>query len=165
MLVVSLGVRGVDEKLMTAVYFAESEFKVNRVSFPKTFSPFNAPKGRYSIQAEITCSPEDPTWSWTDDQAISHVIGGLVDAGLLADAEDVCLSHVERVKHAYVVYERGYEQHAAVVREWFPQVGIELCGRFSYFEYVNVDGAVARAMDLAAHLNGRPVDLSVVARS
>jgi protoporphyrinogen oxidase len=165
MLAVSLGVSGTDEEQMTAVYFAEREFKVNRVSFPATFSPLNAPKGHYSIQAEITCRPDDPTWSWTDEQAISHVVGGLVDAGLLADAEDVRFSHVERIEYAYVVYERGYEQHAAVVREWFPRMGIELCGRFSFFEYVNVDGAVARAMALAQQMNGRPVDLAAAAQN
>jgi hypothetical protein len=58
-----------------------------------------------------------------------------------------------------VVYEREYARHARVVREWFPQQGIDLCGRFSYFEYVNVDGAMERAMDVAGRLNGRAVRL------
>jgi protoporphyrinogen oxidase len=159
MLVVSLGIRGIDAEQMTAVYFGDRGYKVNRVSYPATFSPHNAPAGHHSIQAEITCRPDDPAWSWTDEQAVEHVVEGLVDAGLIADAEVVALSHVERVRHAYVVYRRGFEEHAAVVREWFPAQGIDLCGRFSYFEYVNVDGAVARAMDVAGRLNGRPVTL------
>jgi protoporphyrinogen oxidase len=162
MLVVSLGIAGSDVEQLTAVYFPAADFRVNRVSFPATFSPHNAPAGCYSIQAEITCRVEDPTWAWSDRQAVDHVVGGLADAGIVADPDAIVFSHVQRVEHAYVVYRRGYERHAAVVREWFPQQGIDLCGRFSYFEYVNVDGAVARAMDIAGRLNGREVRLDAM---
>jgi protoporphyrinogen oxidase len=159
MIVVSLGVAAEDDDQMTAVYFPAADFKVNRISFPTTFSPNNAPPGCYSIQAEITCRREDQTWAWSDREAIEHVVGGLAEAGILANPDAVALSHVERVEHAYVVYRRDYERHAKIVREWFPQQGIDLCGRFGYFEYVNVDGAVARAMDIAGRLNGRDVRL------
>jgi protoporphyrinogen oxidase len=162
MIVVSLGIAGSDAEQMTAVYFPASDFKVNRLSFPATFSPHNAPAGCHSIQAEITCRAEDPTWAWSDREALEHVVGGLLDAGILSDPDAVVLSHVERVEHAYVVYRRGYDEHARVVREWFPQQGIDLCGRFGYFEYVNVDGAVARAMDVAGRLNGRAVRLDAL---
>ena len=140
MIVVSLGIAADDAEQMTAVYFPAADFKVNRVSFPATFSPQNAPAGRYSIQAEITCRSDDPTWAWSDRQVLDHVVDGLVEGGILSDPDTIVLSHVQRVEYAYVVYQRDYERHAAVVREWFPQQGIDLCGRFSYFEYVNVDG-------------------------
>lgn len=159
MIVVSLGILREESDELTAVYFPKADFKVNRISFPSTFSPHNAPPGHQSIQAEITCRPDDPVWAWSDGQALDHVIGGLVEAGIVPNAEAVVFSHVHRVEHAYVVYERGYEKHAEVVREWFPQQGIDLCGRFSYFEYINVDGAVARAMEFGGALNGRPVQL------
>lgn len=162
MIVVSLGIAGRDTEQMTAVYFPSSAFKVNRVSFPATFSPHNTPRGCYSIQAELTCRSEDATWRWDDRQVLDHVVGGLLDAGLVCDPEAIVMSHVQRVEHAYVVYQRGYERHAAVVREWFSQQGIDLCGRFSYFEYVNVDGAVTRAMDVAGRLNGREVRLDAL---
>jgi protoporphyrinogen oxidase len=162
MLVVSLGIAGADAEQMTAVYFPSADFKVNRVSFPATFSPHNAPEGCHSIQAEITCRAEDPAWAWSDRQILEHVVDGLVAAGIVEDRDAILLSHVQRVRHAYVVYQRGYERPATVVREWFPQHGIDLCGRFSYFEYVNVDGAVARAMDVAARLNGREVRLDAL---
>jgi protoporphyrinogen oxidase len=162
MIVVSLGIAGKDPREMTAVYFPAADFRVNRISFPATFSPHNAPADRYSIQAEITCLPESSTWHWSDRQAVDHVVNGLTAAGILTDPDSVVLSHVHRVEHAYVVYRHGYEAHAAVVREWFPSQGIDLCGRFGYFEYVNVDGAIARAMDLAGRLNGHPVSLDAV---
>jgi protoporphyrinogen oxidase len=163
MIVVSLGIAGTDDQQMTAVYFPEPEFKVNRISFPATFSPQNAPPDRYSIQAEITCRREDPAWAWSDVAAIDHVVDGLLAAGIVTDLNSVVMSHVHRVDRAYVVYRRGYEEHAAIVRDWFPSQGIDLCGRFGYFEYVNVDGAVARAREIAGSLNGRPVRLATLA--
>ena len=159
MIVVSLGIAATDDQQMTAVYFPDADFKVNRISFPATFSPHNAPLHSYSIQAEITCRRDESTWAWSDRQAVNHVVDGLVDRGIISRGHSIVLSHVQRVKHAYVVYRRGYEEHAKVVREWFPRQGIDLCGRFGYFEYVNVDGAVERAMDVAGRLNGRAVRL------
>jgi protoporphyrinogen oxidase len=162
MIIVSLGIVGEDDRQMTAVYFPAPDFRVNRISFPATFSPDNAPANHYSIQAEITCDPASATWDWSDRQAIDHVVDGLVSAGIVTDPNAIVLSHVHRVEHAYVVYRRGYEAHAAVVRNWFPSQGIDLCGRFAYFEYVNVDGAVARAMEVATRLNGHAVRLDAV---
>src|SRR6185369_6170536 len=55
MFIISLGIRGTDSDQYTAIYFPEPEFLVNRLSYPATFSPENAPAGTYSVQAEITC--------------------------------------------------------------------------------------------------------------
>ncbi len=102
MIVVSLGIRGDDSEHMTAVYFPAPDFKVNRISFPATFSPHNAPSGRYSIQAEITCRRDDPTWTWSDDTAVDHVVEGLIGARIINDRDSIALTHVHRVEHAYV---------------------------------------------------------------
>jgi protoporphyrinogen oxidase len=160
MLVVSLGIAGQDPEQRTAVYFADPAFRVNRISYPATFSPHNAPDGCHSIQAEITCRLEDAVWSWPDSQAVGHVVDGLVDAGLLESPDSIVVTHVERRRWAYVVYTQGYERDADVVRTWCAEQGIDLCGRFGYFEYVNVDGAILRAMEVAGRHNGRPVELA-----
>jgi protoporphyrinogen oxidase len=58
-----------------------------------------------------------------------------------------------------VVYDQNYEKNVRIVRDWFPRQGIHLVGRFSYFEYVNVDAAIERAMAVAGAINGEPVKL------
>ena len=78
MFIISLGIRGTDADQFTAIYFPEAEFLVNRVSFPATFSPDNAPVGTYSIQAEITCRSGSATWAMADDAILEHTIDGLV---------------------------------------------------------------------------------------
>ncbi len=159
MYVVSLGVRGEDPDQFTAVYFPEADFAVNRISYPTTFSPHNAPEGMHSIQAEITCREDSELWRRSDGDVLEHVIDGLVSRGLLRSREQLVVTDVMRASPAYVVYDVGYEERAQLVRSWFSEQGIELVGRFSYFEYVNVDGAIMRAMDVAGRMNGAPVEL------
>ncbi len=62
--------------------------------------------------------------------------------------EAVVLTDVKRMPHSYVVYDTNYEKNTSIIREWFTSIGIILIGRFSFFEYINVDGAVDRAIKI-----------------
>lgn len=158
MYIVSLGVEGADPEKMTAVYFPEQDFWVNRISYPATFSGLNAPRGHYSVQAEITCRPDDALWRKSDGEVLRHVVSGLERRNLLRRGS-VVFTDVRRSRYSYVVYDAEYEKNVKIIRDWFPRQGIHLVGRFSYFEYVNVDGAIERAMEIAGRLNGAPVKL------
>lgn len=158
MLVVSLGIAGKDDKKFTAVYFPEPDFYPNRICFPGTFSPHNVPRGHYSIQADITCRPGSSIWKKTDKTLINHVVRGLAKRALL-NPKRVVYSSVRRIPYAYVVYDRNYEKRAQLVRRYFAKQKIHLVGRFAYFEYINTDGAIARALETASQLNRRPVHL------
>lgn len=147
-IILSIGIRGVDSNKYTAIYFPEPDFLVNRISFPATFSACNAPKGCYSIQAEITCKENSATYSMSDSQIVSHVVDGLSARGILRP-DDIDLVDVKRKKYAYVVYDVGYEEKISIVRQWFYDQGISLIGRFGYFEYLNVDGIIAQTNRLA----------------
>jgi protoporphyrinogen oxidase len=158
MYVVSFGIRGVDQNQYTAVYFPDADFLVNRISYPCTFSAKNGPAGHWSLQAEITCAKTATAWFQTDDEILHHTKEGLQKRGLLPADEDIVLQRVDRKEQSYVVYDVGYEACADKVRQWFASIGIQLLGRFSYFEYVNVDMAVSRAVEIAMNLNGETGD-------
>ncbi|WP_019217524.1 protoporphyrinogen/coproporphyrinogen oxidase [Legionella tunisiensis] len=158
MFVVSFGVRGVDNHQYTAVYFPEVEFLVNRISYPCTFSAANGPEGHWSLQAEITCAKNSTTWTRSDTDILMHTKLGLQKRKLLPPDDEIVFEKIDRIEHSYVVYDVGYEENVAKVRSWFASLGIYLLGRFSYFEYINVDMAVDRAIKLAATLNGDKVD-------
>jgi protoporphyrinogen oxidase len=151
MYVVSIGIRGEDHSKYTAIYFADPEFLVNRISYPTTFSDKNSPQGTYSIQAEITFSPSSNVKDYSDEKIIEHVISGLKDRALING--EIILTDLKRVKESYVVYDVGYEEHAKLIRDFFSSIGINLLGRFSYFEYINVDMAVKRSLDEAIKSN------------
>lgn len=160
MFIISLGLRGADTDQYTAIYFPEPEFLVNRVSFPATFSPENAPTGTYSIQAEITCRRDSATWIMSDAAILDHVIDGLVSRRIIAHRDAVIYRHVQRKAYSYVVYDRHYAENTRLIREWFPRHGLHLAGRFGFVEYVNVDGVLIRNLELASQLNGRTVSLN-----
>lgn len=153
MYVVCIGLKGEDKNKYTAVYFPEKDFLVNRICFPKTLSPFNAPSNRYSIQADITCKKDSDLWKKKDDFIINHVIDGLQARGFINDLRDIVYQKVFRMPYSYVVYDTHYEKNVKIIRDWFPKHGIHLVGRFSYFEYVNVDMIIARSMEIAGKLN------------
>jgi protoporphyrinogen oxidase len=145
MYVISIGIKGKDSEKYTAIYFADKEFLVNRVSYPCTFSEKNAPSNHYSIQAEITYSPESNIADMSDEAIIQHVLDGLKERSLIHG--EVVLVDLKRVPESYVVYDVGYENHAKVIRDYFSEIGIDLLGRFSYFEYINIDMAVSRSVE------------------
>ena len=150
MYIVSLGIKGKDKNKFTAIYFPESDFRVNRISYPKTFSIHNAPDGYFSIQADITYLKGNPISNWSDEQILSHTIDGLVERGLIEHHDAVVLTDVKRMPHSYVVYDINYENNTTIIRNWFTSIGIHLIGRFSFFEYINVDGAVDRAIKIVS---------------
>lgn len=158
--VVSLGIKGVDANQYTAVYFPEKEYLVNRISFPATFSPHNAPAGYHSIQAEITCKARSAVWKWSDEQILQHTIDGLIDRNIISQKNDIVYTNVTRHPYAYVVYDTQYEKNVKIVRDWFPKQGIHLVGRFSYFEYINVDGVIKTALEIASKINGKSMTIT-----
>jgi protoporphyrinogen oxidase len=152
LLSVFIGVRG-KVPPYSWVYVPSPEIGLfNRVSFPSNYSPVVAPEGHSSILAEITCSKEDPVFSAPDPEIVSHVLGGLSKMGILEDPGRVAYTAVERSPFAYVVYDLHYLENIRLVRGFCEGRGIHLIGRFSRFEYLNMDGVIRSAMDFAGAL-------------
>jgi protoporphyrinogen oxidase len=146
MYIISLGIQGEDADKYTAIYFPESDFLVNRISYPSTFSSLNAPAGHHSIQAEITFAKDSKIGDMGDDQILDHVITGLTKRQLIKGK--VIVKDIKRSKESYIVYNEGYEVIAEKIRQYFLDNGITLIGRFGYFEYVNVDMALDRVVNI-----------------
>ncbi len=119
----------------------------NRISFPSNYSTAVAPAGHSSILAEITYNDGDTVSQMTDDAVIEHTVGSLIAAGIIPSRENVVYTGVARQKFAYVVYDTGYLTNVAIVREFCRERGIDLVGRFSQFEYLNMDGCIRSAID------------------
>jgi protoporphyrinogen oxidase len=152
LLSVFLGIEG-EVPPFSWVYVPSPEIGLfNRVSFPSSYSPAVAPQGHSSILAEITCTRDDPFYSATDSEIISHVLGGLSRMGILEDPGRVVYSGVFRSPFAYVVYDLDYPVNIEVVRRFCEGRGIDLVGRFSRFEYLNMDGVIRSAMDFVEGL-------------
>lgn len=124
----------------------------NRVSFPFNLSSETTPEGKTSVLAEITCQLGDEVWSMKDKNLIEHVIEKL-DKNQIIDKKTVCYSKVYRSKYAYIIYDINHFKNKYIVKKFVEDYGIYLCGRFSEFEYYNMDKCIRTAMDKAKILN------------
>jgi protoporphyrinogen oxidase len=119
----------------------------NRLSFPSNFSSKVAPEGCSAVLAEITYNEGDDISKMTDAEIISHTVDGLVRMGIVPSEDEVVHTAVDRFKFAYVVYDLDYQKNIKIVREYLEgNLGIDLVGRFSEFEYINMDGCIRSAM-------------------
>ncbi len=121
----------------------------NRISFPSNYSAHAAPEGCGSVLAEITHQPGDDVSHMDDAALIDQVITSLEAMQILSREQVIC-SSVERQPYAYVVYDLDYQKNIAIVKDYCTAAGIPLIGRFSQFEYLNMDGCLRSVMDFVA---------------
>ncbi len=120
--------------------------KTNRISFPSQYSRHVAPDGHSAILAEITHQPGDSVAQMTDDTLIAEVTGTLTAMNLVTPDQIVSAS-VAHQPFAYIVYDTEYQKNIAILREYCGSIGIPLVGRFSQFEYLNMDGCIRSVLD------------------
>jgi protoporphyrinogen oxidase len=146
---VNIGIRG-NVPDISWLYIPEIALGMtNRISFPSNYSAHAAPEGCGSVLAEITHQPGDEI-SRMDDAALIEQVVNTLEAMQVLTRDLVVYSSVERQPYAYVVYDLEYQKNIAVVKEYCTTAGIPLVGRFSQFEYLNMDGCLRSVMDFVA---------------
>lgn len=136
------------------VYVHEKERGLfNRISFPSNYSEYAAPPGCASILAEITYRRGDEVDRMGEEEITEHVVKALCRMGLIPDPSKILHTAISRQEYAYVIYDLEYQKHIAIVRSWCRETGIDLLGRFSRFEYLNMDGCVRNAIDFVREIS------------
>lgn len=143
---IGIGIRG-DVPPYSWAYIPDNNTSyANRISFPSNFSDKNAPDGCSSILAEITYNDGDSISGMTDKEAVDHVISSLSSLNLFRK-DQVITTQITRNKFAYVVYDLDYLRNIKIIRDYFDHQGIPLVGRFSQFEYLNMDGIIRSVLN------------------
>jgi protoporphyrinogen oxidase len=138
----------------TAVYIPDAGVLPHRLGFLSNFSQGNAPAGKCTILAEITCPENDGSlWKMPDSRVTDIVVNDLGRLGIINDRRRICYTGVRRSDYAYVIYDLDYQWNISIIRSYFKKLGITLLGRFSEFEYLNMDACVRRAIEKAAEIN------------
>lgn len=146
---VNIGIRG-EIPPISWMYLPDKKLgKTNRLSFPSNFSAHAAPPGCSSVLAEITHQPGDEISQMSDDELIREVTGMLAEMGICTP-DIIVHASVMHQPFAYVVYDLAYQQNIATIKDFCAQYGIPLVGRFSQFEYLNMDGVIRSAFDFIA---------------
>jgi protoporphyrinogen oxidase len=148
-----IGLKG-DVPDISWLYIPEREAGLfNRISFPSNYSTEVAPPGHASVLVEITYNEGDAVDRMSDADLIDHAVGSLTSSGIIGSADMVVYTGIERQKFAYVVYDIDYLSNIEIVKRFCQEQDIALVGRFSQFEYLNMDGCIRSAIDFA-RLNG-----------
>lgn len=130
------------------LYIPQKELgQFNRISFPSNYSTEVAPKGCSSVLAEITYNEGDDISKMSDSELIRHVTDGLIKMKIIKSESSVVYSDVSKFEYAYVVYDLDYLENVKIMRNYIESLGIDLVGRFSEFEYLNMDGCIRHVMD------------------
>ncbi len=130
------------------LYIPQKELgRFNRISFPSNYSTEVAPEGCSSVLAEVTFNEGDDVSKMTDDEIAEHCVDGLCEMGIIPSKDKVVYTTVGRFEYAYVVYDVDYLKNIKTVTDYFSTSGIDLVGRFSEFEYINMDGCIRHVFD------------------
>ena len=77
-----------------------------------------------------------------------HTVDRLFRMGIIPSADSIVHTALDHFKFAYVVYDLDYLTNIRIVREYLEgSLGIDLVGRFSQFEYLNMDGCIRSVLN------------------
>ena len=128
-----------------AYYFPEESIPISRLSEPKNFSSATEPRGKTVLCAELPSDPGLPDWDMTDEQLGQRLCGWMEQAGLPKPAT-VLKVVTRRLRQAYPVYRRGYEEHFELMDKWLGGIeGMLTLGRQGLFAHDNTHHTLAMA--------------------
>lgn len=142
------------------IYIHSSDVKVGRVQNFGNWSPYMIPDESTScIGLEYFVQEGDSLWSADDDSLIELGKQEMATLGLI-DADKVRDGVVIRMPKAYPVYDHGYKDNLAVIREFTDRIpNLQLVGRNGQHRYNNQDHSMVTAMYAAENLLGSRHDV------
>jgi protoporphyrinogen oxidase len=128
-----------------AHYFPQTSIPISRLSEPKNYSASREPLGRTVLCAELPSDPGSREWQMSDEELGGALREWLSQAGLPVHAP---VRHVmtRRLRQAYPVYRRGYDEHIATMDDWLSGIkGLVTFGRQGLFAHDNTHHALYMA--------------------
>ena len=128
-----------------AHYFPEESTPISRLSEPKNYSASTEPRGTTVLCAELPSDPGSREWEMSDEQLGGLLCEWLRQASLPVQAK-VRRVTTRRLRQAYPVYIRGYENDLALADHWLGQIeGLLTFGRQALFVHDNTHHALFMA--------------------
>ena len=152
MATVMMGCEGADLPYFTSLYVPEREYLFHRLSWPLAYTPEGAPGGSTAVVAEITTNPGDGVHEMSDEALYDHCIAGLSRMGFV-DPDHINFRSIYRTQFGYVVRTFDYAAHLKTALEYVSSLGIVSVGRNAEFEYINMDEAVRRSLEVVKLLD------------
>ncbi len=128
-----------------AHYFPELSIPISRMSEPKNYSATDKPLGRTVLCAELPSDPSEPEWDLTDKELGDRMCHWLEGVGLPVTSP-VSKVMTKRLRFAYPVYDRDYEENFKTMDNWLTGLdGLLTFGRQGLFAHDNTHHAMTMA--------------------
>jgi protoporphyrinogen oxidase len=136
------------------IYFPEKKIPFGRVSEPKNFSKNMSPRGKTSLLVEFFCWENDSVWNAESDELMDMSREWLTETGLLKEPDVIGIS-AHRERHAYPIYELGYEENLNVVKGYLHGLeNLQMVGRSGLFRYNNQDHSLEMGILAGENIKG-----------
>ncbi|WP_234571695.1 FAD-dependent oxidoreductase [Rhodohalobacter sp. 614A] len=137
-----------------AHYFPEIDIPITRLSEIKNYSDTYEPENLTCICAELPCNFEDEIWATSDEMLGELVQKSLQKANIPVDSP-VKKVLVKRLKHAYPIYNTGFEKNYDILDNHLKTVDRLLAfGRQGLFVHDNTHHALYMAYSAVDCING-----------
>jgi hypothetical protein len=145
------------------IYVHSPDVRVGRIQNFKNWSAAMVPdQSRTSIGMEYFCNEGEALWNTPDSELIDLASRELGQLGL-ADSDAVTDGVVIRQPRAYPVYDREYQDHLRVIREFIESIdNLQTIGRNGMHRYNNMDHSMFTGMLAVQNLLGSKLDLWAV---
>jgi len=128
-----------------AHYFPEAQIPISRMSEPKNYGVSTEPRGKTILCAELPCDPGSREWEMTDPELGQLFLRSLELCGIPARAP-VLRVESRKLRQAYPMYRRGYEEKFAKMDGWLDGLeGLLTFGRQGLFAHDNTHHALYMA--------------------
>jgi len=136
------------------IYIHSPEVKLGRVQNFKNWSAeLVADPMTTCLGLEYFCNEGDETWRMPDEALIELGYAELKLIGLAKG--DLIQGYVVRMPKAYPVYDTGYAQRLAIIREYLGSIkGLQTIGRNGQHRYNNMDHSMMTALIAARNILG-----------
>jgi len=143
----------------TWVYIHSPKVRASRLQLYKNWSPEMVPDPQVSsVGLEYFCFEGDDLWKAPKGRLLSLAKDDVKKLGFIRE-EEVLDGLPMRYAKAYPMYERGYQKHLNIVREWLHQFSmLYLIGRYGQFRYNNMDHSIMTALLAVRKMLGENVD-------
>ncbi len=136
---------GVDKANITDkhwLYFPEKEYVFHRLSFPMNLSKETTPPNKSSIMIEVSYPMNEKI---DVEKTKQEIISGLIKANLINKSDQIEVFYSELIKYAYVIYDLNHKENVNRIHEYLIANNIIPVGRFSQWEYINMDKTISNA--------------------
>ena len=142
------------------IYIHSPDVKLGRIQNYKNWSPAMVPDStRTSLGLEYFLWDQDEEWNWPDERLISVGIRECSRLGLITPAE-VEDGTVVRMPKAYPVYDQGYQDNLATIRQYLATLSnLQTIGRNGLHRYNNQDHSMLTGVYAALNVLGEQHDV------